>query len=151
MRHDENDFSPLPGDSQVERPTAPGSQGEARLIQDLQAMYAREKSASIERVWTRLVSQRAGTKRNVIATEQPEALDSQKHHQFPERNVKMQHTDRTPTLQKGLPRFLGLLAATLVCVVLVGSLLLVLNATRSKIPTTGGGSPPSMAEKTATA
>lgn len=150
MHSDERHDMSLPGDFQRVRPTAPDSQGEARLIQDLQAMYDREKSVSIERVWTRLVNERTGTDATVLASRRPETPGSQKQRQFSERNAKMQPKDTVLPAQKGLPRVLILLAAALVSIVLVGSLLLVLNMTKSAPWTTGTGSQPTRSISTAT-
>lgn len=121
-----------PEDHQFERSMTHDSQGDTRLIQELQAMYAREKSLSIERVWARLESERAGTNATMFARQQSETSDSQKQRQQSERILHMKPKDRVPTApKKGLPRVFGLLTAALASMVLVGSLLLVLTMTRN--------------------
>ncbi len=152
MHNDEWKDASLPGDFQIERPMVPDSQGQARLIQELQAMYDGEKSASIERVWTRLVGQHAGANVTVFANHQPEASDSQEQRLLSERDTKMQlMNQRVPVSQKGLPRFLSLIAAAFVCVMIVGSLAVVLNMMKGPHQPTNGGSQPATRTSTATA
>ena len=143
MDQDKKNFIPLPGDSQAERPTTPpGSPSEAQLTQDLQAMYSLEKSASIAHVWTRLVRQRAGIHGAVVANQLPEEANLQTQDYNYERNPRMTQKIIPLTPQKSLPRFFSLLAAALVCVVVVGSMALILNVVRnnSPIPSTGSHS-----------
>lgn len=151
MHSDERKDVSWIGDFQIERPTARSSQGEARLIEELQAMYEQEKNVSIERVWMRLMQQRTGTDATVFESQQPGASGSQQQRQFSERNGKMQQRERIQTSQKGLPRVFGLLAAALVSIVLVGSLLLVLNMTKSTPRTTVTGSQSTTGMSTVTA
>lgn len=151
MHRDEQHDLSLPGTSQRKRPTTPDSQGEARLIQDLQAMYDREKSVSLERVWTRLVHERTSTNATVPTHQPPATPGSLKQRRFSERNAKMQPNHTVLPAQKGLPRFLTLLAAALVSIVLVGSLLLILTLTKSAPWTTKVGSLPMGSTSTATA
>ena len=151
MNQDNHNFLPQSGDSQVERPIAPGSPSEARLLQDLQAMYDLEQHASIERVWTRLGRQRANA-HDILATDQmPEESDLQAYHHRSERHSNMQQNITHITPHKSFSRFFGLVAAVLVCAAIVGSLGMILNTMRSTPPTTGLGSQPGKSQATPTA
>lgn len=137
MHDSENDFEPLLIDQQIEHPAALLPRGEARLVQDLQAMYDQEKSDSIDQVWTRLAQRRTA------ASWQPRMLPLQEERQRFERNSHMLHIDQSPvtsTQKKSFPRLLGLIAAALVSLVLVGSMALVFTALKGKTPTTVVGS-----------
>lgn len=152
MHNDEWKDVSLPEDFQIERSMVPGSQGEARLLQELQALYDGEKSASIERVWTRLVGQSAGTNVPVFANHQPEASDSKEQRLLSKRTTKRHlMNQRVPVSQKGLPRFLSLIAAACVCVLIVGSLAVVLNMLKGPHQPTNVGSQPATRTSTATA
>jgi hypothetical protein len=134
MHDPENNFPPELIDQQVEQPDTRLPRGEARLIHDLQAMYNQEKSAAIERVWARMAHHRDA------ASQQKESLPLQELRRGPARSSTMTPRDVRPKPQKRFARALSLSAAILICVVLVGSLALVLRLTQHA--TTGTGSLP---------
>jgi len=134
MQDPENNFSPLLIDQQIEHPSAFLPRGEARLIQDLQAMYDQEKSASIDQVWTRLARQRTA------ASQQPKMHLLQEQRRHSERRSTIKRTDVASAQRKRFPRLLGLITAALVTTVLVSSMAFVFSVLRSKTPAPGGHS-----------
>lgn len=137
MHNPENDFPPMLIDQQIDHPAASLSRGDARLIQDLQALYKQEKNAMIDRVWSRLASQRAAT------SDQQETLPLPQQSRSLQENLLMEPINRTLAPKKRLPRLLGLVAAVLVSVALVGSMALVFTSLRNTNTSTGGqGSTP---------
>jgi hypothetical protein len=148
MNDPEKEFLPILIDQQIEHPDAFLPRGEARLIQDLQTMYDQENSASIDDVWTRLAQHR------ISASQQPKLLSLQEQRHRSERISPMKQRDMniTPTQRRGLPRLFSLIAAVLVCIVLVGSMLLVFSTLKNKTPGSmvGGHTPTATGTSTAT-
>lgn len=147
MYDSENDFPPMLIDQQLDHPAASLPRGDARLIQDLQALYNQERRATIDRVWSRLVSQRAARSDQVVARTfhaQGRSL---------EENLRMEPMNRTLPARRRLPRLLSLVAAVLVSVVLVGSMALVFTSLRNNNTGTGaqGTTPSATARATASA
>jgi hypothetical protein len=147
MYDPDNTFAPELVDQQIEQPDASLPRGSARLVHDLQAMYDREKAAAIDHVWERMAH------RSPAAHPRPEPLSRQEWRREPVRSFPMQQIDRTTKPAKRLPRALGLIAAALICAILVGSLALILAAQRNATsPDVGSPHPTSTAQKsTATA
>jgi hypothetical protein len=137
MHDPEKTFAPELIDQQVEQPDTRLPHGEARLVRELQAMYDLEKSAAIDRVWERLAHNSSA------ASPRPESLSRQQRRQEPVRSFPMQQIERTTKPERRLAHTLSLIAAALICAVLVGSLALLLVAQRNAT-TPGTGSPPSI-------
>jgi hypothetical protein len=120
MYDPDNNFAPELVDQQIEQPDAGLPRGEARLVHELQAMYDREKRAAIDRVWERMAQNpSAAHPRSDPPSRQPWQRE-------PVRSFPMQQIDRTTKPAKRLTRTLSLVAAALICAVLVGSLALIL-------------------------
>ncbi|HXR66451.1 MAG TPA: hypothetical protein VN729_11030, partial [Ktedonobacteraceae bacterium] len=134
MQDPENVFPPELLDQQIEQPDARLPRGEARLIHDLQNMYDQEKSNAIERVWARMAQQRNA------ASQQTEPLALQERRKRPARSFPMQQRGKAPEPQKRFSRTLSLIAAALICAVLVGSIALVLRMAQH--PTNGSSTHP---------
>src|SRR5215469_13999458 len=132
MHDSENDFPPLLIDQQIDHPATSPARGDARLIHDLQALYDQEKSATIDRVWSRLARQREA------ASESTKARAFRGQSRSLEENLTMQSIYKTLTPKKRLPRFFGLVAAVLVSVVLIGGMALVFTSLRNSHTVTGG-------------
>lgn len=150
MNDFQDDFSPMLIEQHIDHPEALLSQEDARFIHEVRALFEQEKREWIEQGWTRLASKRAQ------AEQRSEVLDLSAYRQRHERTSPVNpHTmPSTPlkgTHKKSWPRLLSLVAAVLVCVALVGSLTLVLAASKSSTPnTTTGGHRATLTVPTAT-
>ena len=113
---------------------------DAQLLLELRGMYEWEKRAAIDRVWTRLVSERTREGTVPFGNEESKESAFQKRRSFAERNREMQQLEYMPAHQKRLPRVFGLFAAVLVSLVLVGSLLLATNVMKDTALTTTSSS-----------
>jgi hypothetical protein len=130
MDNSNNSFPPELLDQQIEQPDTTLPVGEARLIHELQAMYEQEKIASLDRVWTRIVRQGAPA---------PQPLESRAFQRSDSEltgSHPMQNREQT-SKRKPFPRTFNLLAAAMICVVLVGSITLVLHVARPSSTITG--------------
>lgn len=148
MFGDEQQGVPSSEDFPVARPHTSAPEGEARLIQELQAMYEQEKNGSIERVWTRLEQQRSGVPGTMFALRQP---GERAQRPFFERNKHMQYTNKVSSSKKELPFVLGFLAAALVGVVVIGSFLFVMNGMKGPQTPGTGAQPAGVSSPTAAA
>jgi hypothetical protein len=130
MHDSDNSFPPELIDQQIEQPDTTLPIGEARLIHELQAMYDQEKAVSIDRVWTRMVHQGALAPRfsEPLAFQRPESELTRSH--------PMQNREQT-SKRKPFSRTFNLIAAAVICVVLVGSIALVLRVARPISTITG--------------
>lgn len=134
MTTSQDDFSPTSIDQSIDHPGELLSHDDAQLIHDVRAMFEQEKQASIERGWARIASQRA---QNASSDQPSEVLDLSLYRRRNERISLVQDTTLLSSPKKDTPkkrsrlRLLSLAAAVLVCVALVGSLTLVLGATRN--------------------
>jgi len=141
MHNPENDFLPQLIDQQIEHPEVWLPHEQARLVHDLQAMYDQEKSAAIDRVWTSLAQQRSA------ASQQPEPRSLQERRRGSVKSFPMkQRRDVTATPQKRFSRSLSIIAAALICAVLVGSIALVLRSAQHSTSVSGSmpGTTPSV-------
>lgn len=135
-----NNFLPELIDQQVEQPDASLPRAEAELVHDLQAMYKRERGEAIDRVWERMAHSSSFAHSEAGEFSPQERV----------RNLPARREERPVRPARRFTRALGLIAAALVCVVLVGSLALVLAAQRNvgllggsqhPTPTTPKGTP----------
>jgi hypothetical protein len=152
MNTSQDDFSPMSIDQQIDLPDELLSREDALLIHGVRAMFEQEKNMSIEQGWARIVSQRASR------DQQSEVLDLSQYRQRNERiSIMNEHILPSTPIQavpkkRSVLRLFSLVAAVLVCVALVGSLTLVLGASRNKTPSTqvGSGNTTQKATPTAT-
>lgn len=140
MDDTQNDFSPMLIEQQIDDPDLLLSPESAQLVHEMHAMFEHEMHAGIERGWRRLMKQRAGS------AQPPEALDLSNYRQRRERTSTRMHDNTLSSalppnaMKKRISRFFGLVAAALVCSLLVGSLALVLGTSRGAGPSTLVGS-----------
>ena len=163
MTHEADFFKPDQVDEQVEQlarhneqlyesDTGPEQPGKEHLIETLQAYYQDEQAqdkASLERAWKRVAH------RLPASTERSQKLDKPAADtllRFPQERIRFMPNDvsthttiernspeRPKTAGRHLLRRLGLIAATLVAVLLVGSLLVVLNLSHQSSKTASSG------------
>lgn len=123
MNDSQDNFSPALVDSQIDNPDVLLSSEDARFIHDVRTMFAQEKQEWFENGWARLLEQRVNTGQQV------DVLDFSAYKQNNEKAVnaplKSSSALARVSSRRRLPRQLSLLAAVLVCIVLVGGLLLV--------------------------
>ncbi|MDQ2905338.1 MAG: WD40 repeat domain-containing protein [Chloroflexota bacterium] len=133
MHEPEDNFSPELLEQQIEQPDTRSPHGEARLIHDLQTMYDQEKSDAIERVWARVALHRH------TASQQLASPSLSKRQREPIiRSFPMKQAAIASRPQKRFTRTLSLIAAILVCAILVGSMALVLRLAQRPATSTGG-------------
>jgi hypothetical protein len=132
MNEQDRDFSLTWIDQQIERPTELLAREDARLVQDLHAMYAQENARSLDQVWLRMAQRERG--------EQPgsEGLPIDKSRKRSTRSMATKDPTSAPSWVSQLRRPLSMIAAVLIFTVLVGSLLFILNnVTRGKATLVG--------------
>lgn len=106
----------------------------ARVIQALQSFYARD-AAMLEQVWQRLESHQTGQKAlQALSSEEKkrENITSMKHTLFDDSQEHALDAPQHTQKKRPILGLFGTLAAVLVCVLLVGSLLLVFGALRQQ-------------------
>jgi hypothetical protein len=107
----------------------------AWLSQKVREMYAQDKQDAIDRVWARLVSERAHEGAASFGNEESKEPRFQTQNSSEEKNGRMQRLEHTPIARRRVSRTFSVFAAVLVGLVLVGSLTFVINMVRSNAST----------------
>jgi hypothetical protein len=143
MNDSQDNFSPALVDSQIDNPDGLLSSEDARFIHNVRTMFAQEKQEWLENGWARLLEQRANT------GQQADILDFSAYKQNNEKAVNAPLKSPSALVgvssRRRIPRQLSLLAAVLVCIVLVGGLLLVQAESKRQNTGSSPGNPVSTA------
>lgn len=127
-----DEFQPETVEEQVEQFSQKNAEPSAskQVVQDLQAFYANDASM-IEKVWQRLEEQRAD---QIATASEPVAQKQQKRSSPMYTNTTMPKTPMTQTQKptKSVSRFFTLLAAALISVVLISSIVIALGILKTQ-------------------